>query len=190
MLSQVKLNIEGFVKIVDLVTGEVLLNAHNAINSESMSLIVARMLQGNNSQYIYELHLGNGGVILDETGSTTVKDVSENLELGLLADLYNTVHYKVVDGFDQTNNSDETRNNVIIDHSQGLTYTDLTVTCTLEENEPVLNSGQLIFNEIGLKSKGESGVNTGFLLSHVAFSPVTKSINRVIQIIYTLRIRM
>lgn len=207
MLSQIKLNIEGFVKIVDLATGELLLDVHNAINSESMSLIVARMLQGNNSQYIYELHLGNGGVVIDETGSTTVKDVSENLEMGLLADLYNTVYYKVVGGGEFAgggygggsgsgsggtpgNNSDETRNNVIINHSQGLTYTDLTVTCTLEENEPVLNSGQLIFNEIGLKSKGESGLNTGFLLSHVAFSPVTKSINRVIQIIYTLRIRM
>lgn len=199
MLSQIKLNIEGFVKIVDLATGELLLDVHNAINSESMSLIVARMLQGNNSQYIYELHLGNGGVVIDETGSTTVKDVSENLEMGLLADLYNTVYYKVVgsgggyggsSGGTPGNNSDETRNNVIINHSQGLTYTDLTVTCTLEENEPVLNSGQLIFNEIGLKSKGESGLNTGFLLSHVAFSPVTKSINRVIQIIYTLRIRM
>jgi hypothetical protein len=60
----------------------------------------------------------------------------------------------------------------------------------LKENQPAINSGELIFNEIGLKSKGMDGLNSGLLLSHVAFSPVTKSANRVVQIIYTLRIRM
>lgn len=190
MLSQIKLNIEGFVKIIDLATGELLLDVHNAINSETMSLIVARMLQGNNSQYIYELHMGNGGVVIDETGSTTVKDVEQNLELGLLADLYNPIYYKVIDDLDEANNDDVTRNNISIEHNEGLTYTDLIVTCTLEENQPTASSGELIFNEIGLKSKGTTGLNTGLLLSHVAFSPVTKSANRVIQVIYTLRIRM
>jgi hypothetical protein len=190
MLNQVKLNVEGFVKIVDLVTGEILLDVHNAINSETMSLIVARMLQGNNSQYLYELHMGNGGIVIDETGNTTVKDVDQNLELGILADLYNPVYYKVIDELDDTNNDDVTRNNIAIEHSEGLTYTDLIITCTLEENQPLTSSGELIFNEIGLKSRGNSGLNTGLLLTHVAFSPVTKSANRVIQVIYTLRIRM
>jgi hypothetical protein len=190
MLSQVKLNVEGFVKIIDLATGELLLDVHNAINSETMSLIVARMLQGNNSQYIYELHMGNGGVVIDETGNTTVKDVEQNLELGLLADLYNPVYYKVIDSLDESNNTSPTRNNIEIEHNEGLTYTDLIITSTLEEDEPSNNSGELIFNEIGLKSRGNSGLNSGLLLSHVAFSPVTKSANRVIQVIYTLRIRM
>jgi len=190
MLSQIKFNVEGFVKIVDLSTGELLLDVHNAINSETMSLIVARMLQGNNSQYIYELHMGNGGVIHDETGNTTAKDVEQNLELGLLADLYNPVYYKIIDKLDDVNNDDATKNNISIEHSEGLTYTDLIITCTLKENQPAISSGELIFNEIGLKSKGMDGLNSGLLLSHVAFSPVTKSANRVIQIIYTLRIRM
>ena len=190
MLSQVKLNVEGFVKIVDLSTGELLLDVHNAINSETMSLIVARMLQGNNSQYLYELHMGNGGVVIDETGNTTVKNVDQNLELGVLADLYNPVYYKVIDILDETNNDDATRNNISIEHNDGLTYTDLVITCTLEENQPADSTGELIFNEIGLKSRGTTGLNTGLLLTHVAFSPVTKSANRVIQVIYTLRIRM
>jgi hypothetical protein len=189
MLSQVKLNVEGFVKIVDLTTGELLLDVHNAINSETMSLIVARMLQGNNSQYLYELHMGNGGIVIDETGNITVKDVEQNLELGSLADLYNPVYYQVIDNL-STNNTAPTRNNVTVEHTEGLTYSDLIITCTLEENQPTANAGELIFNEIGLKSKGTSGLNSGLLLSHVAFSPVTKSANRVIQVIYTLRIRM
>jgi hypothetical protein len=190
MLSQIKLNVEGFVKIVDITTGELLLDVHNAVNSETMSLIIARMLQGNNSQYLYELHMGNGGVVIDETGNTTVKDVDQNLELGLLADLYNPIYYKVIDELDDVNNDDVTRNNISIEHSEGLTYTDLIITCTLEENQPVISSGELIFNEIGLKNRGTTGLNSGLLLSHVAFSPVTKSANRVIQVIYTLRIRM
>ena len=47
-----------------------------------------------------------------------------------------------------------------------------------------------IFNELGLKSKGIAGRNSGYLLSHIVFHPVQKSANRVIQIIYTLRIRV
>jgi hypothetical protein len=55
---------------------------------------------------------------------------------------------------------------------------------------PVENNGDFIFNELGLKNKGSAGKNTGYLLSHIVFDPVQKSANRVIQIIYTLRIRV
>lgn len=193
MLKECKLTIEGHVKIYDLTAKTILFEGANAVNSETMSIVVANMLQGNNSNYVYELHMGNGGTVIDETGSITYKDVTENLELGTVAELYNPIFYKVVDEIDNVYNDDATRNNVSVQHSEGLSYTDLIITCTLEEEQPNVGSaipGEIIFNEIGLKNRGLSGPNTGYLLSHIVFEPVTKNAGRVIQIVYTLRIRL
>lgn len=193
MLKECKLTIDGYVKIYDLTNNTILFEGANAVNSETMSIAIANMLQGNNSNYIYELHMGNGGTVIDETGSITYKDVTENLELGTVAELYNPIYYKVVDEIDMVYNDEATRNNVSVQHSEGLPYTDLIITCTLEENQPDVGSavaGEIIFNEIGLKNRGQSGPNTGYLLSHIVFEPVTKNAGRVIQIVYTLRIRL
>ena len=194
MQTTADVRIQGFVKIKDLNTGEILRDVENAVNPETMSLVIASMLQGNNGKYLYELHLGNGGLVIDETGNITYKNVEENLTLGPVAELYNPLYYKVVDANDDINNSLPTRNFVTVSHLDGLPYTDLVITCTLEDNEPVWTdgvstNGELIFNELGLKSRGNNGVNSGYLLSHVVFEPVVKNVNRVIQIEYTLRIR-
>lgn len=198
MIDSTHINIDGHVKIWDPITQEIFVSKHNAINPETMPLIIAIMLQGNNDSHIYEMHLGNGGLVIDETGNITYNEVTDNLATGIEAGLYNTTYYKVVDTTDTTNNYDPTNNNVVVTHTSGLNYTDLVVTCTLDENEPSTDmenssieyNGDYIFNELGLKSKGPNGKNTGYLLSQIVFDPVQKSANRVIQIIYTLRIRV
>jgi hypothetical protein len=70
------------------------------------------------------------------------------------------------------------------------------ITCLLDYGEP---SGQdafdtatdqnslYVFDELGLKGYSASG--TGNLLTHVVFHPVQKSLNRLIQIDYTVRIQ-
>jgi hypothetical protein len=202
MIDSTNINIDGHVKIWDPKTQEIFVSKHNAINPETMTLIIATMLQGNNDSYVYEMHMGNGGLIIDETGNITYNDVTDNLSTGIEAGLYNPTYFKVVDTADSTNNIDIVNNKVIVSHTSGLNYTDLVITCTLEENEPnssnenILidtpeeSNGDYIFNELGLKSRGSKGKNTGYLLSHIVFDPVQKSANRVIQIIYTLRIRV
>lgn len=202
MIDSTSINIDGHVKIWDPNTQEVFVSKHNAINPEAMTMVIATMLQGNNNSYIYEMHLGNGGLIIDETGNITYNDVTDNLSTGIEAGLYNPTYFKVVDTFDTINNTDIVNNKVVVSHTSGLSYTDLVVTCTLEELEPNSSSenslveggeefaGDYIFNELGLKSRGSEGKNTGYLLSHIVFDPVQKSANRVVQIIYTLRIRV
>ena len=202
MIDSTHINIDGHVKIWDPKTKEILVSKHNAINPETMTLILAQMLQGNNDSYVYEMHFGNGGLIIDETGNITYNDVTDNLSTGIEAGLYNATYFKVVDTIDTTNNIDPINNKVVVSHTAGLNYTDLVITCTLEENEPDSSSennlidspseynGDYIFNELGLKSRGSDGKNTGYLLSHIVFDPVQKSANRVIQVIYTLRIRV
>ena len=56
------------------------------------------------------------------------------------------------------------------------------------DNSQDLN-GQFVFDELGLKSFNPEGPNTGLLLTHVIFHPVQKSLNRMIQVDYTIRIQ-
>jgi hypothetical protein len=123
--------------------------------------------------------------------------------------LFNPTYFKVIDKDDSIYNNDPTNNKVAVVHTEGLNYSDLVVTCTLAQNQPAINDygnlvgvaqedldqasdfdGSFVFNELGLKSKGSDGINTGYLLSQIVFHPVQKSANRVIQVIYTLRIRI
>jgi len=46
---------------------------------------------------------------------------------------------------------------------------------------------QYVFDELGLVSYSPTG--TGRLLTHVVFHPVQKSLNRLIQIDYTVRVQ-
>jgi hypothetical protein len=56
------------------------------------------------------------------------------------------------------------------------------------DNSQDLN-GEYVFDELGLKGYDLPTQGTGKLLTHVVFSPVQKSLNRLIQIDYTVRIQ-
>ena len=139
------------------------------------------------------MHFGNGGTSVDTTGIITYLPANNT---GAGADLYNATYYKVVDD-NSSLNTDPTRNKIDIRHTPGLIYTDILVTCLLDYGEPagqeafdnsVNLDGDFVFDELGLKSwTGEAG--TGNLLTHVIFHPVQKSLNRLIQIDYTVRIQ-
>jgi hypothetical protein len=94
------------------------------------------------------------------------------------------------------NNSDPIRNYIETRHVTGTNYTDIFITCLLDYGEPSgqeafdnasNNNSQYVFDELGLKSYSDS--NQSRLLTHVIFHPVQKSLNRLIQIDYTVRIQ-
>ena len=117
---------------------------------------------------------------------------------GTNATLYNQTYYKVVDDNSATN-KDTTRNKMEVRHTTGNKYTDIVVTCTLDYGEPTGQAafdnttnfnGDFVFDELGLKSwEGTEDGSANKLLTHVVFHPVQKSLNRLIQIDYTLRIQ-
>ena len=186
-------HVEGHIKIFDPESKEVFIDKRNAIHYENMSEALATMLANKSTGFVHEMHFGNGGTSVNPTGVVTYLPANST---GASADLYNQTYYKVVDN-NSSLNLDPTRNKIEVRHTPGLVYTDIVVSCLLDYGEP---SGQqafdnttnfdddFVFDELGLKSwNGTAG--TGKLLTHVVFHPVQKSLNRLIQIDYTVRIQ-
>jgi hypothetical protein len=185
--------IEGFVKIHDPKTGEVLVDKKNAIHYENISLAMAQTLSNRNVGYIYEMAFGNGGSSVDPTGVITYLPPNTT---GQNADLYNQTYAKVVDD-NSAADTDPENNNMTALHTSGNVYSDILVTCLLDYGEPPEQqafdnstnfNGEFVFDELGLKTWNGS-VNDLRLITHVIFHPVQKSLNRQIQIDYTLRIQ-
>ena len=114
--------IEGFVKIHDPKTGEVLVDKKNAIHYENISLAMAQTLSDRNVGYIYEMAFGNGGSSVDPTGVITYLPPNTT---GQNAGLYNETYSKVVDDNSAANTDPET-NYMSVLHTSGAivrTYT-------------------------------------------------------------------
>jgi hypothetical protein len=189
--------VEGFLKIYDPNSGEVFVDKHNAINYENMSEAIADTLSSRGYGEIYQMAFGNGGASVDDTGVITYLPPNTT---GQNAALYNRTYAKIVDDT-SVFNLDPTRNKMTVFHTTGRTYTDILVQCLLDYGEP---SGQAafdnstqtdssyIFDELGLLANYGSDNNGNVitrLLTHVIFHPVQKSLNRQIQIDYTVRIQ-
>jgi hypothetical protein len=135
---------------------------------------------------------GNGGTTVDPTGLITY--LTPNT-VGINTSLYNQTYRKVVDQ-NASENADPIRNKMEIRHISGATYSDILISCILDYGEPDgqeafdnsqdMNS-EFVFDELGLKSFNPNG--DGKLLTHVVFHPVQKSLNRLLQIDYTIRVQ-
>ena len=186
---------QGHIKIWDPETGEVIVDKRNAIHYENMSTALANSLANKTTGFVHEMAFGNGATTVDTTGVITYLTPNST---GTNATLYNQTYYKVVDDNSSTN-KDTTRNKMEVRHTAGNKYTDIVVTCTLDYGEPTGQSafdnttnfnGDYVFDELGLKSwEGTENGSTNKLLTHVIFHPVQKSLNRLIQVDYTLRIQ-
>jgi len=184
---------EGHIRIFDPETGEDYVNKRNAIHYENMSEALALSLANKTTGFIHEMSFGNGGTSVDPTGVITYLPANSS---GANANLYNQTYYKVVDD-NSSLNTDTARNKLTVSHTAGQIYTDIVVSCLLDYGEPnsqaafdnTSNFNDIYtFDELGLRS-WTGTVNTGKLLTHVVFHPVQKSLNRLIQIDYTVRIQ-
>jgi hypothetical protein len=185
--------ITGHVKIYDPKSGEIFYNDHNAINYENISIAMAQTLSDRNKGYIYQMVFGNGGSSVDPTGVITYLPPNTT---GQNATLYNQTYAKVVDD-NSAADTDPENNKMTVLHTDGAVYTDILVTCLLDYGEPPTQqafdnstnfNGEFVFDELGLKTWNGSA-NDLRLITHVIFHPVQKSLNRQIQIDYTLRIQ-
>lgn len=187
-------HIEGHIKIFDPESGKIYINKRNAIHYENMSIALADSFANTGKGHIYQMVFGNGGTLVDPTGVITYLTPNS---VGTNSTLYNETFKKVVDNRSSLN-TDPTRNKVEIKHLTGMTYTDIVVSCLLNYGEPNgqdafdngTNTGDYVFDELGLRAYDPDATDfEGKLLTHVMFHPVQKSLNRLIQIDYTVRIQ-
>lgn len=190
-------DIQGFIKISDPNTGEILVEKKNAINYENFSEALALTVSDRGYGTIYQMAFGNGGASVDSTGLITYLPPNTT---GSTAELYNQTYQKIVDD-KLISNTDPTQNRMVVTHISTKVYTDILVQCTLDYGEPAgqdafdngtNTDGNYVFDEIGLLgywgTDGDGNPITR-LLTHVIFHPVQKSLNRQIQIDYTVRIQ-
>lgn len=186
-------SIQGHIRIFDPLTQETFVDKRNAIHYENMSIALAQSLANTNLGYIFQMAFGNGGSSVDPTGVITY--LPPNVT-GSNADLYNQTYQKVVDQ-NSALNTDPTRNKMTVLHTSGQVYTDILVSCLLDYGEPAGQqafdnstnfNGEFVFDELGLKA-WEGATDNLMLITHVIFHPVQKSLNRQIQIDYTVRIQ-
>jgi hypothetical protein len=198
--TNIGVSIKGHITITDVTDKEntiILVDKDNAINYENMSEAVANSLSDRGVGTIYQMAFGNGAASIDATGLITYLPPNTT---GQNAALYNQTYAKIVDDT-LISNPDPSRNKMTVSHVSGKLYSDILVTCLLDYGEP---SGQYAFDnatdtesaytfdELGLLANygtdGTGNVMTK-LLTHVVFHPVQKSLNRQIQIDYTVRIQ-
>jgi hypothetical protein len=187
-------SIQGHIKIFDPQTKEVFIDKRNAIHYENFSIALAQSIANIGEGPISEMVFGNGGTRVDPTGIITYLTPNN---VGSNAALYNQTYYKTVDAR-RSYSLDPARNFMESRHIAGVAYTDVLISCLLYFGEPndqlafdnaTIDSGTYVFDELGLKSYNPEGPDTGMLLTHVIFHPVQKSLNRMIQIDYTIRIQ-
>jgi hypothetical protein len=188
------IHIEGHIKIWDPESKTVYINKRNAIHYENISIALANSIANSGKGFVYEMAFGNGGTAIDPTGIITYLTPNSS---GSNASLYNQTFQKVVNQ-NSVNNKDPSRNFIEVRHVTGTNYTDVFVTCLLDYGDGNTSgqqafdnttdaNGTFVFDELGLKSYSASG--NSLLLTHVIFHPVQKSLNRLIQIDYTVRVQ-
>lgn len=194
MKDETNMNVSGHILIRDKETGEELVNKRNAIHYGNLGALIAAGLQNQSNKIIHFMAFGNGGSSVDSSGTVLYKAPNTSESTEPTASLFNETFSKVVSS---TSSNNDTANNKI-ELTSGTNYTDLKITCTLGLSEP---SGQenfdtatnqnsnFIFDELGLKGFATSS-NNAELLTHVIFHPVQKSLNRVIEVVYTVRIQL
>tara|TARA_Y100001970_G_scaffold294371_1_gene452017 strand:+ start:44142 stop:44753 length:612 start_codon:yes stop_codon:yes gene_type:complete len=195
-MDKSKQNIRGFVKISDVTeknNPQILVQKENAIHYENFSQALANSVTNRATGYIEEMHFGNGGTAVDSTGVITYLTPNNS---GANSSLYNQTYFKSINDLSALNN-DTARNKIVVRHTTGNKFTDIIVTALLDYGEPsgqaafdntTTMSDTFVFDEIALYS-WEGTAGEGKLLTHVIFHPVQKSLNRLIQIDYTVRIQ-
>lgn len=193
------INVSGHILIRDKETGEELVNKRNAIHYGNMANAVAQVLaSASATSYIHYMAFGNGATSVDTAGRVVYKTprVTESLESG--ANLYSRTYFKKISAPYGDEDQDQNKIEVV----PGVSYTDLKVTCTLGFGEPagqdvfdssINNDGDYVFDELALftyPSDTTEGIDSSNMLTHVIFHPVQKSTNRIIEIVYTVRIQL
>lgn len=193
--DQLNVKIQGHVKILEFETvddfkdgkvSNILLDKRNAVHKENASILIARGITHRPNGSIFYMYFGNGGATIDPLGNVVL---NPPLVTGA-SDLYNPTYFEAVDDTQGAPDG----NSMNVRHINGSLSSDADIRCVIGKNEPFsqlatdtvgsvdLNTENFSFNEIGLKTADN------LLITHITFTPVLKNAQRIIEVVYTLRI--
>lgn len=140
MQDTYRASIQGFVKIIDKDTGEVLVDTHNDVLYGNMSAALAHALIGNSNSFLYYMAFGNGGAYIGPTGTISYKPSfggPGSLIKNPTANLYNTIYVKKLSN-DSTDipNYNELSKAYIPAENYATNYEDIVVDVTIGYTEP------------------------------------------------------
>lgn len=175
----------GIVKITDLISGNIIVHNKNAIHFGNISMAIAKALAGDDNGHIRWISYGNGATSITANGTIFYRAPNTSDIRDESASLYNETFLKDV-------SVDTPLDNISVELTSSQ-YADIVITSTLGFGEPASqdlvdnatnNDGDYVFDEIGVKTA------QNVLIAHNIFHPVQKSLNRLLEIQYTLRIVM
>lgn len=168
-LDIVKLSIQGFVKIIDKDTGEVLLDTHNDVLYGNISTALAHSLIGNSDSLLYYMGFGDGGAYVNTVGGISYKPSlggADSLIKNPTANLYNTIYVKKLSN-DATSTADynQLSRAYIPTENFSTNYEDILIDVVVTASEPPIGispTSTLVFNEIGLFAGSDNLFAGGF----------------------------
>jgi len=133
-------SIQGFVKITDKDTKEVLVDTHNDVLYGNMSAALAHSLIGNSNSFLSYMAFGNGGAYIGPTGTISYKPSfggPGSLVKNPTANLYNTTYVKKLSN-DATSTVDynQLSKAYIPTENYANNYEDIIVDVTIDYTEP------------------------------------------------------
>lgn len=140
MQDFIRASIQGFVKIIDKETGEILVDQHNDVLYGNMSTALAHALIGNSESFLFYMAFGNGGAYVGPTGTINYKPSlggPGSLIKNPTANLYNTIYVKKLsnDSTDSANYNPLSKAYIAAEN-YATNYEDIIVNVTLSYNEP------------------------------------------------------
>lgn len=140
MQDFVRGSIQGFVKIIDKDTREVLVDTHNDVLYGNLSTALAHSLIGNPDSFLCYMAFGNGGAYVGPTGIIAYKPSlggSSSLIKNPTANLYNTIYVKKLSN-DSTDSStyNQLSKAYIPTADLSTNYEDIVIDVTIGYSEP------------------------------------------------------
>jgi len=140
MLNSVRGSIQGFVKIIDKTTGEILVDTHNDVLYGNIASALAHSLLGSPQSLLAYIAFGNGGAYVSPTGTILYKpSLGGNGSLVKLptANLYNTIFVKKVTNYSSVAINDLSKAYIPTENN-ATNYEDIVVDVTMGFNEPTI----------------------------------------------------
>jgi len=133
-------SIQGFVKIIDKESGEVIVDTHNDVLYGNISAALAHSLIGNSGSFLAYMAFGNGGAYVGPTGIISYKPSlggAGSLAKNPTANLYNTIFVKKLSNDSTSSGSYNPLSRAFIPTEDFATnYEDIVVDVTLGYSEP------------------------------------------------------